>query len=122
MELRVPLTHLPYPIQRRRRDNAAERARHAVTHVVSHDQKNVWRAFRGHNLRRPIWRGSCSVEVDLTAELRRLRRKIFPIYCRRGAGRTWNARRLLRERGNKGEHGQRRRRDRQCGSFHGEPP
>ena len=46
MELRVAQSRLRNPIQRRRRDHAAEGAGDAIASVVGHDQQDVGRALR----------------------------------------------------------------------------
>ena len=70
VELRVAQPRLRDPVQRRRRDDAAEGARNAVALVVGHDQQDVGRALGRHDGRRPIRLGIFGVQVDRAAEPR----------------------------------------------------
>ena len=84
VELRVAQPHLRDAIQRRCRNDAAERAGNAVAGIVGHDQQDVGRALGRHDLRRPIGLGVLGAEIDLAAERRRRIGKIAPVDRRRG--------------------------------------
>src|SRR5262249_14805609 len=69
----------------------AERARHAKTGVVGHDQQNVRRTFRWYHARRPPWFGILSGFLDHAAEFRIRWRQLFAVNSRSGSGRTWGS-------------------------------
>ena len=75
-------------IHGRRRDDAAEGARHAEAGVVGDDEQHVRRALRRHDARRPPGLRLQGVVLDHAAELRIGRRKLLPVDRRRGAGRA----------------------------------
>src|SRR4029077_20894886 len=95
VKLRVAQTRLGDTVHVGGRDHATEGAGHAITLVVGHDQQHVRRAFRRHHGWWPIWFGVFRNLLDLSAELRRLRRKLLAIKCHGGAGRPRRARDLL---------------------------
>ena len=74
------------PVERRRRDDAAECAGDAIAGIVGHDQQDVGRALGRHDLRRPIGLGILGVETDLAAERRRRIGQVAPVDRRRGVG------------------------------------
>ena len=73
---------------RRRRDDTAKGAGHAVTLVIGHDQQDVGRTLGRHHGRWPIRFGIFGIHIDRSAKRRGRGRKILAVYCRRGAG--WN--------------------------------
>ena len=79
VELRIAKAGLRNPVQRRRRDHTAERARDAVALVVRHDEQDVGRALGRHDARRPIRLRVLRVHVDHAAEPRRRVRNIPPV-------------------------------------------
>ena len=72
----------------RRRDHAAEGARHAEAGVVGHDQQDVGRLLGRHDARRPPGRRLQSVVLDHAAELRVGRRQLLAADGGGGAGRA----------------------------------
>ena len=84
------------PVERRRRNHAAESARDAITRIVGHDQKHVRRALGRLDARRPIRLRSCGRALDLAAELRRRRGELIAGDRRRRARRTRSTADLLR--------------------------
>ena len=78
-------------IHRWRRDDAAERDRHAETRVVGHNQQNIWRLLRRNNARRPPRFRLEGIILDHAAKLRIGRRQLFSANGCRGAGRTWRS-------------------------------
>ena len=97
VEIRVAQPALRDAIQRRRRDDAAERARRAEAGVVRHDEQHVGRALRRHDARRPPRLRLRGLLLDHPAELRIGRRKLLSADGRGGARRTQHAGDLLRE-------------------------
>ena len=83
-------------VHRRRRDDAAEGARHAEAGVVGDDQQHVGRALRRHDARRPPGLRLQRVILDHAAEFRVGRRKLLSVDGGRGAGRAGRAGDLLR--------------------------
>jgi hypothetical protein len=75
----------------RRRDDAAEGARHAEAGVVGDDQQHVGRALGRHDARRPPRLRLQRVVLDDAAESRVGRRELLVGDRRRGAGRTKDA-------------------------------
>ncbi len=96
VELRVAQSRLGDAVQRRRRDDTAEGARHAVALVVGHDEQHVGRALGRHDARRPPGLGIRGAFLDHAAELQRRRRDLFSVDRGRGARRPQLARDLLR--------------------------
>ena len=96
VELRVAQPRLGDPVQRRRRDDAAERAADAIALVVGHDQQHVGRALGRHHARRPPGLRVLGALLDHAAEFRGRRRELLPVDRGRGAGRTQHAGDLLR--------------------------
>ena len=99
MKLRVPQSVLCDAIQRRRRDDAAERARRAEPAVIGHDEQHIGRALRRHDARRPPRFRLGGLLLDHSAELRIGRRELFAVDGGRGAGRAQLAGDLLGLRG-----------------------
>ena len=104
MKLRVAQSRLGDAIHRRRRDDAAERARNTVALVVRHDEQNVGRAFGRHDARRPVRRGILDAFLDHAAERHRWRRDLFPVNGDGGVGRTGCAVDLLGPSGRRNRH------------------
>jgi hypothetical protein len=77
---------LGYPVERRRRNHAAEGRGNAVAGIVGDDQEDIGCALRWHDTRRPIGRRLCRLAVDLAAEFLGWRRKLVARNCRRRAG------------------------------------
>ena len=65
MEVGVAQALVGDPVQRRRRDHAAEGARRAEADIVGHDQQHVWRALRRRDARWPIRRRLSRIESIL---------------------------------------------------------
>ena len=84
------------PVHRRRRDHAAEGARHAETGVVRDDQQHVGRLLGRHDARRPPGLGLQRVVLDHAAERRIGRGKLLPADRRRRARRARRGGALLR--------------------------
>src|SRR5262249_3226868 len=82
---------LRHAVQRRRRDEAAERAGDAVARVVGHDQEDVGGPLGRHDARRPVGLRLRRGFLDLAAELRVGRRQLLAGDGCRGAGRTRRA-------------------------------
>src|SRR5262245_39014037 len=95
MELGVAQTHSCDAIQCRRRDYAAERPGYAITLVIGHDEKDVRRALRGHDLGGQIRFGLRSLKVDLATEFGGWWGKVFPVDGRRCVWCAGNAAGLL---------------------------
>src|SRR5260370_19395582 len=91
VELRVTQTRLGYAIHGRRGDDTAKGARHAVALVVRHDEKNVGRAVRRHDARRPVRLGIGGSFLDHAAERHRWRWNLFSVNGDGGVGRTGGA-------------------------------
>ena len=79
MELGVLQPHLRDAVHRRRRDDAAEGARHAVARVVGHDEQHVGRTLGRHDVRRPVRLGVLGAEADGAAELRGRVRQVVAV-------------------------------------------
>ena len=73
-------------VHRRRRDDAAERARHAETGIVRDDQHDIGRLLWRHDSRRPPWLGLESVVLYVTAKLGLRRRQLLAV---NGGGCAW---------------------------------
>ena len=84
----VAQTVLGDPVHRRRRDDAAEGARHAEAGVVRDDQEHVRRFVRRHDPRRPPGRRGQRIVPDHAAEGRLRRRQLPPVDRGRGVGRA----------------------------------
>ena len=95
----VAQTVLRDAIHRRRRDDAAEGARHAEARVVGHDEQDVGRLLGRHDARRPPGFGLQGVVLDHAAELRVGRRELLAVDGGGGAGRTRHAGDLRAARG-----------------------
>src|ERR1700722_1625270 len=95
MKLGVAQSRLGETVHRGRRDDAAERTRNTVALVVGHDKQNVWRTLGRHDARRPPRSRVGGAFLDHAAEFRGQWRKLFPVECSRGAGRTRNVSYLL---------------------------
>ncbi len=68
VELRVAQPRLRQPVHGRRRDRSAERAGCAKAHVVSEDEQDVRRAFRGGHLLGKVLDGVFGLAADEPAE------------------------------------------------------
>src|ERR1700733_910832 len=79
MKVGVAQSCLGDTFDRGRRDDAAKRTRNAVAHVVGHDEQNVWRALRRHDLRRPPGTGVLRAFLDYATELRGQWWKLFSV-------------------------------------------
>ena len=79
VELGVAQPGVRDAVQRRRRDDAAERAADAVALVVGHDQQHVGRALRRHDARRPPGLGVLGAFLDHAAERRRGGRQVAAV-------------------------------------------
>ena len=101
-------------IHRRRRDHAAERARHAEARVVGDDEENVRRTLRRHDARRPPRLRLQRVVLDHAAEFRIGRRKLRSADRRRCAGGSQRAGDLLRSCARRAEKRRGNRRDQCC--------
>jgi hypothetical protein len=88
VELGIAQPRLGDAVQRRGRDDAAERAADAVALVVGHDEKHVGRAPGRHDARRPPGRRFLSGLLDDASELRRRRRQLLPVDGCRGVRRA----------------------------------
>ena len=88
MELRVTQPVFRDTIQRRRRDDAAERARRAEADVVGHDEQHVGRTLGRHDARRPPRLRLRGFLLDHPAEFRIGRRKLISGDGRGGVRRT----------------------------------
>ena len=96
VEIRVAQPGVRDAIQRRGRDDAAERARRAEADIVRHDEQHVGRALRRHDARRPPGFRLRGLLLDHPAEFRIGRRKLFSADRGGGAGRTQLTGYLLR--------------------------
>src|SRR6266478_1361559 len=94
-ELRVTQPRIGDAIQRRRRDDAAEGAAHAITLVVGHDEEHIGRALGWYYARRPPRSGILGALLDHSSEFRRRRRELSAVDRDRGAGRPRGAGDLL---------------------------
>ena len=88
VEIRVTQPGLRDAIQRRRRDDAAERARRTEAAIVGHDEQHIGRALRRHDARRPPRFRLRGLVFDHAAEFRIRGRKLFSADGGGGAGRT----------------------------------
>ena len=88
MEIRVAQPAVRDAIQRRGRDDAAERARRAEAGIVGHDQQHIGRALRRHDARRPPRLRLRGLLLDHPAEFRIGRRKLLAVDGGGRAGRT----------------------------------
>ena len=91
----VAQTVLRDAIHRRRRNDAAEGARHAEAGVVGHDEQDVGRALGRHDARRPPRFRLQGVVLDHAAEFRVRRRELLAADAFCGAGRAEHASDLL---------------------------
>jgi hypothetical protein len=83
------------PVERRRRDDAAEGRGRGEPDVVGEDEQDVGRAFWRRHAHRPKGLRLRSVELDLTAELLRRRRQHMAVDRRRRIRRAGRAGDLL---------------------------
>ena len=97
VEVRVAQAAGRDPVQCRRRDHAAERARDTVPRVVGHDEEDVRRTLGRLDARRPVRLRSHGRALDLAAESGRRRGDLVALDGRRRAGRARHAGDLLRK-------------------------
>ena len=93
------------PVHRWCRDYPAEGARHAEAGVVGDDQQHVGRTPGWHDARSPPGFGLQGIVFDHAPEFRIGRRELLSGDGGRGARRSWNARRLLSQRGDRRSQG-----------------
>ena len=104
MKLRVAQTRLGDAIHRRRRNDAAERARNTVALVIGHDEQDVGCALGRHDARRPVRLGILDAFLDHAAERHRWRRELISVDNLSGVGRTGCAVDLLSSCGRRNRH------------------
>src|SRR5450631_2148097 len=104
VKLRIAQSRLGDAIHVRGRDDATKSASHSIALVVGHDQQHVRRTFGGHYGRWPVRLGIFGILLDLTTELRRLRRKLLAVEGDCRARRTWRPRDWLGRRVRRKRH------------------
>src|SRR6266480_3491132 len=88
MELSVAQSCLGDAVQRRRRNDPAESAGHAVALVIGHDEQDVRRALGRDDARWPVRLGIRGTFLDDATEWQRWWRDLFPVNGDGGVGRT----------------------------------